>query len=220
MHKTIQMRGARCASLSFIAHPERRAQQRMTREAMHALRAAGHDVDISDLYAMGFNPVSDRRNFVTGTTGVLPAAERRGLRCRAWRFAPDIQAEMDKLFRCDCTDSAVAYCGGSDVAGRSSSCMDRYASLVVCWLSFYSFTVVAIWFDRFFWGVFLGKRCCICLSPSALRFAVPILYFPKSAWGGSLWNKSKKTGFPPSSLPLLFFPISITGLCFLRHASP
>src|SRR5215469_18028323 len=37
----------------------------MTREAVAALQAAGHEVVVSDLYAMGFDPVSDRRNFVT-----------------------------------------------------------------------------------------------------------------------------------------------------------
>ena len=37
------------------AHPEPRSfNSAMTREATHALRAAGHDVDTSDLYAMGF----------------------------------------------------------------------------------------------------------------------------------------------------------------------
>ncbi|MGZ5872684.1 MAG: NAD(P)H-dependent oxidoreductase [Bradyrhizobium sp.] len=74
----------------------------MTREATAALQAAGHEVAVSDLYAMGFNPVSDRRNFVTvkdperlrQQTEEAYAAEQNG-------FAPDIQAEMDKLFWCD-----------------------------------------------------------------------------------------------------------------------
>ena len=37
----------------------------MTREAAAALAAAGHEVVVSDLYAMGFDPVSDRRNFTS-----------------------------------------------------------------------------------------------------------------------------------------------------------
>ncbi|WP_210214002.1 MULTISPECIES: NAD(P)H-dependent oxidoreductase [unclassified Mesorhizobium] len=64
--------------------------------------AAGHEVVVSDLYAMGFNPVSDRRNFTTvrdanyyhQQTEEANAAAHDG-------FAPDIQAEMDKLFWCD-----------------------------------------------------------------------------------------------------------------------
>ena len=37
----------------------------MLRAGIAALTAAGHEVEVSDLYAMGFDPVSDRRNFVT-----------------------------------------------------------------------------------------------------------------------------------------------------------
>jgi NAD(P)H dehydrogenase (quinone) len=85
------------------AHPEPKSfSGAMTRTATEALKAAGHEVMVSDLYAMGFNPVSDRRNF---TTTLDPdyfrqqaeeahAAEHEG-------FAPDIQAEMEKLFWCD-----------------------------------------------------------------------------------------------------------------------
>jgi len=74
----------------------------MTREATATLTTAGHEVVISDLHAMGFNPVSDRRNFLTVKDPIrlrqqaeeAHAAEHDG-------FAPDIQAEMDKLFWCD-----------------------------------------------------------------------------------------------------------------------
>jgi hypothetical protein len=37
----------------------------MMRAAVAALSANGHEVMVSDLYAMGFDPVSDRRNFVS-----------------------------------------------------------------------------------------------------------------------------------------------------------
>ena len=48
------------------AHPEERSfNGAMTRMASETLAAAGHDVLVSDLYRMGFDPVSDRRNFVT-----------------------------------------------------------------------------------------------------------------------------------------------------------
>jgi NAD(P)H dehydrogenase (quinone) len=59
-------------------------------------------VVVSDLYASGWNPVSDRRNFVTQLDPAYfrqqaeeaHAAQHAG-------FAPDVQAEMDKLFWCD-----------------------------------------------------------------------------------------------------------------------
>jgi putative NADPH-quinone reductase len=37
----------------------------MTQLATAALAAAGHEVFVSDFYAMRFNPASDRRNFAT-----------------------------------------------------------------------------------------------------------------------------------------------------------
>jgi NAD(P)H dehydrogenase (quinone) len=89
----------------FIVHAHHERQSfngAMTREATTALAAAGHAVIVSDLYAMKFNPVSDRGNFVTVRDPAylrqqqeeIYAAENNG-------FAPDIQDEMDKLFWCD-----------------------------------------------------------------------------------------------------------------------
>jgi NAD(P)H dehydrogenase (quinone) len=85
------------------AHPEPKSfNGAMTRTAADALTAAGHEVEVSDLYAMRFNPVSDRSNF---TTTLDPdhfrqqAEEAHAVTHDG--FAPDIQAEMDKLFRCD-----------------------------------------------------------------------------------------------------------------------
>lgn len=37
----------------------------MLREGKAALAEAGHEARVSDLYAMRFDPVSDRRNFLT-----------------------------------------------------------------------------------------------------------------------------------------------------------
>jgi len=37
----------------------------MFRTAQATLRVAGHTVTVSDLYAMKFDPVSDRRNFTS-----------------------------------------------------------------------------------------------------------------------------------------------------------
>jgi NAD(P)H dehydrogenase (quinone) len=74
----------------------------MTSAATQALNAAGHEVIVSDLYAMGFDPVSDRRNFTTVSNPDFfrQQAEEAYAGAHAG-FAPDIQAEMDKLFWCD-----------------------------------------------------------------------------------------------------------------------
>jgi len=85
------------------AHPEPSSfNGALTRTARQALLEARHEVVVSDLYAMGFDPVSDRRNFVT-------VSDASRLRQQAEEdhasshdgFAPLLQAEMDKLETCD-----------------------------------------------------------------------------------------------------------------------
>lgn len=85
------------------AHPEAKSfNGAMTETAVVSLEAAGHEVQVSDLYAMGFNPVSDRRNFITcqDPTYYRQQAEEAFAAAHDG-FAADIQAEMDKLFWCD-----------------------------------------------------------------------------------------------------------------------
>ena len=83
-------------------HEPRSFNGAMTREATAALSAAGHQVVVSDLYAMGFNPVSDRRNFLTVKDADRLRQQAEEAHAAAHDgFAPDIQSEMDKLFWCD-----------------------------------------------------------------------------------------------------------------------
>ena len=74
----------------------------MTRTAADALTQAGHEVVVSDLYAMGFDPVSDRRNFVTVKDPERLRQQTEEAHASASNgYAPALQAEMDKLARCD-----------------------------------------------------------------------------------------------------------------------
>lgn len=74
----------------------------MTRHAVEALSAAGHGVVVSDLYAMGFDPVSDRRNFTTVADPMrLRQQEEEAVASAGGGFAPELQAEMDKVAWCD-----------------------------------------------------------------------------------------------------------------------
>jgi NAD(P)H dehydrogenase (quinone) len=74
----------------------------MLRTATAALRAAGHTVVVSDLYAMEFDPVSDRRNFTTvAETSRLRQQAEEAHAHQAGGFAPALQTEMDKLAACD-----------------------------------------------------------------------------------------------------------------------
>jgi NAD(P)H dehydrogenase (quinone) len=74
----------------------------MTREAATALVAAGSEVVVSDLYAMRFDPVSDRRNFVDiKDPGRLHQQTEEAHASQHNGFVPALQAEMDKLTWCD-----------------------------------------------------------------------------------------------------------------------
>ena len=74
----------------------------LTREATAALRAAGHEAAVSDLYAMGFDPVSDRRNFTTVADPERLKQQREEEYASAHDgYVRELQAEMDRLAWCD-----------------------------------------------------------------------------------------------------------------------
>ena len=86
-----------------LAHPEPHSfNGALFRAAQDGLRTAGHAVVLSDLYAMKFDPVSDRRNFTTiknpeyfkQQIEEIHATEVNG-------FAPDVEAELRKMEACD-----------------------------------------------------------------------------------------------------------------------
>lgn len=85
------------------AHPEPKSfNGALTRRAVDTLAAEGHRVVVSDLYAMGFNPVSDRRNFKAQSNPEYYKQQvEEKLAHETDSFADDIRAEMDKLFACD-----------------------------------------------------------------------------------------------------------------------
>jgi NAD(P)H dehydrogenase (quinone) len=74
----------------------------LTQEAVAALTAAGHEVQVSDLHAMGFDPVSDRRNFRTVKDPErLKQQNEEAHASEHGGYTPQLQAEMDKLAWCD-----------------------------------------------------------------------------------------------------------------------
>ena len=89
--------------LLVLAHPERRSfNGAMFDTAQATLQAAGHTVVTSDLYRMGFDPVSGRRNFAS----VKDAAYLKLQTEEMWAsevggFAPDVEAEMAKIEAAD-----------------------------------------------------------------------------------------------------------------------
>ena len=70
--------------------------------AVRVLKESGHTVEVSDLYAMKFNPVGGKHDF---TTLADPDFFKYGVEqtkaTEARTFAPDVVAEQEKLFRAD-----------------------------------------------------------------------------------------------------------------------
>jgi len=85
------------------SHPEPKSLNgAMLRTARETLTSAGHEVVVSDLYAMKFDPVSDRKNFTTVLDANYYRQQPEEAHAAAHDgFAPDLKAEMDKLFWCD-----------------------------------------------------------------------------------------------------------------------
>ena len=85
------------------AHPEAQSYNgAMTRAASEALAAAGHEVEVSDLYRMGFDPVSGRGNFTTvADPAYFKQQAEEAFAAAHDGFAPEIKAEQEKLFWCD-----------------------------------------------------------------------------------------------------------------------
>ncbi|MCE0768051.1 NAD(P)H-dependent oxidoreductase [Pseudonocardia kujensis] len=88
--------------LWVVAHPEPRSLTGvLAAEGRAALEEQGHEVAVSDLYAMRWNPVLTRLDY--GLDGeerlVVSAAARRAF--DAGTLPPEVRAEQDKLRRAD-----------------------------------------------------------------------------------------------------------------------
>ena len=86
-----------------FAHPEPKSfGRRLLDRAVDALRGAGHEVAVSDMYAMRFNPVASDADFSARRfpDNLYYDREQKHAHQHA-AFAPDIQSEMDKLLWCD-----------------------------------------------------------------------------------------------------------------------
>lgn len=85
------------------AHPEPTSfNGAMLRKAVEAMSDGGHRVAVSDLYEMKFDPVTDRRNFLTtADPNRLNLQDEEGFASQNDSFAPELRAEMEKLAWCD-----------------------------------------------------------------------------------------------------------------------
>lgn len=85
------------------AHPEAKSFSAALRHtAEEQLRTAGHEVQVSNLYEMGFDPVARAADFSDRKDPdyLVYALEQRHA-VEGGTLAPDIRAELDKLLWCD-----------------------------------------------------------------------------------------------------------------------
>lgn len=125
--------------------------------AVTTLTGAGHQVVVSDLYAQGFNPVAGPLDFTgRGDSSRFDLGTEQAHAAKTRGFAPDVQAEIDKLLA---------------------------AELLILQFPFWWYSVPAIlkgWIDRVFafgvaydfgrtWdrGVFTGRRAMLSFTTSA-----------------------------------------------------
>lgn len=90
--------------LWVFAHPEPRSLNgSLMQVGADTLRAAGHDVVVSDLYAMGWNPVAGRNDIADlASTERLHYPHDSKVAYVAGTLTPDIVAEQQKLIAADC----------------------------------------------------------------------------------------------------------------------
>jgi NAD(P)H dehydrogenase (quinone) len=89
--------------LIVFAHPEPKSfNGALFDTAVEILSAAGHTVATSDLYRMGFNPVSDRHNFSTVKEADFLKLQIEEMHAtEVGGFASDIEAEIEKVEAAD-----------------------------------------------------------------------------------------------------------------------
>jgi NAD(P)H dehydrogenase (quinone) len=144
--------------LLVYAHPEPTSFNGAMKDlAVETLSAAGHEVTVSDLYAQNFNPVTGAHDFLHRADAAhLDIGTEQGNAARTAGFAPDVQAEIDKLMA---------------------------AEFLLLQFPFWWYSVPAMlkgWIDRVFaygvaydfgrtWdrGVFSGRRAMLAFTTSA-----------------------------------------------------
>jgi NAD(P)H dehydrogenase (quinone) len=89
--------------LIVYAHPEPRSfGHALLERSVETLGACGHEVVVSDLYAMGFQPVATGDDFTQRRFPEALQYDREQKQAsQLGTFTPDIQAELDKLLACD-----------------------------------------------------------------------------------------------------------------------
>lgn len=90
-------------ALIVLAHPDPRSfNAQMAEVAAETLRAAGHVVEVSDLYAAGFDPCEGPRHYpVRACADAFDVQAEQRRASRQGTLPPDVRAELSRLERAD-----------------------------------------------------------------------------------------------------------------------
>lgn len=89
-------------TLIVYAHPESKSLNGSLKDlAVSTLRTAGHEVRVSDLYAMNWKAVVDSTDYDPDASGRLKVAPDSGRAFDAGTLTPDVLAEQEKLLWAD-----------------------------------------------------------------------------------------------------------------------
>ena len=89
--------------LCVLAHPEPASfTAALARHGLGAVQRAGHKVELADLYAEGFDPVSDRRNFAgSADAGRYDQQIEERHASLTGGYSADLHSEMERLAHCN-----------------------------------------------------------------------------------------------------------------------
>lgn len=86
----------------FAHHEPKSFGSALLKRSVEALESQGHEVKVSDLYAMNFNPVTTAADFSNRRfPDILQYDREQKHAALTQTLAPDIRAELDKAFWCD-----------------------------------------------------------------------------------------------------------------------
>lgn len=91
----------------FAHHEPKSFNASLLARSVATLQSLGHEVQVSDLHAMNFNPVATAGDFTERRFPDALQYDREQKYANEHKaFAPDIQAEIDKLLWCDFLSSS------------------------------------------------------------------------------------------------------------------
>lgn len=147
-------------ALLVYAHPEPSSFTAALKEAgVAALREGGHSVEVSDLYAEGFNPVAGRHDFTTVANEARFHYQTEQAHAQARRgFAPDLVREQERFLKADLVVWMYPIWWGG-MPAILKGWFDRVLAFDFAYADG----------RRYDTGLFPGKRGLLCLSTGGTR---------------------------------------------------